>query len=178
MHPFLIAAARDTLLYQPFGRDALNRMTTDCTQFVTSVRNLGTASSERACVLAIAVRKPALDVGLCAVCALLTPTNMHACMQVLEDPVTMQRVARAAVMLSLLTPFVSAASDGDLRLGKPQVKGAFTTGRLEVFFDGDWGGICTVGFRQFDADTACRILGFSGSESLVVSIARHHADSL
>ncbi len=54
---------------------------------------------------------------------------------------------------------------GDLRL----VDGTLTTedgepceGRLEIYYDGQWGTICDDYWTEEDADVACRALGFSG----------------
>ena len=48
---------------------------------------------------------------------------------------------------------------GDLRL----VDGLnSSSGRLEVYFFGDWGTVCDDGFGSSEATVACRQLGFSG----------------
>jgi lysyl oxidase-like protein 2/3/4 len=38
----------------------------------------------------------------------------------------------------------------------------FYSGRLEVFYDGEWGTICDDGWSELSADVACRTLGFDG----------------
>ena len=35
-------------------------------------------------------------------------------------------------------------------------------GRLEVFLNGRWGTVCSLGFDSMEADIACRQLGFEG----------------
>ena len=51
----------------------------------------------------------------------------------------------------------------DLRL---VTKGEYSTslltaGRLEVYHNGQWGTVCSVGFSSYESRVACRQLGFS-----------------
>ncbi|XP_072021373.1 scavenger receptor cysteine-rich domain-containing protein DMBT1-like [Amphiura filiformis] len=51
--------------------------------------------------------------------------------------------------------------NGDLRLAKGTAK---NVGRLEVFYDGQWGQVCDDGFTLREANVACRQLGFTAAE--------------
>ena len=42
-----------------------------------------------------------------------------------------------------------------------------TTGRLEIYLDGEWGTFCANGFNTFVGDAACRQLGYDGSEGKI-----------
>ena len=44
-------------------------------------------------------------------------------------------------------------------------------GRLEVYFNGEWGGVCREGLGQKAADTACRQLGYTHAENVTSSQA-------
>ena len=63
--------------------------------------------------------------------------------------------------LGLVTP-IHAASDGDLRIEDGP---SASHGRLEVFHDGQWGGVCDDFFSQTDATVACRQLGYTDGEA-------------
>ena len=53
---------------------------------------------------------------------------------------------------------------GDLRLVRGSVAdGSFSSGRLEIYINGQWGTICDDYFDQTDASVACKQLGFSGA---------------
>lgn len=59
---------------------------------------------------------------------------------------------------------------GDLRL----VRGTYTdslltSGRLEIYVNGQWGTICDDFFDQIDANVACQQLGFIGATSYIRS---------
>ena len=55
---------------------------------------------------------------------------------------------------------------GDLRLVRGTVTdGTFSSGRLEIYVNGQWGTICDDYFDQTDANVACKQLGFSRANS-------------
>ena len=54
------------------------------------------------------------------------------------------------------------AEEGDLRLLDQVEVNGYVTGALQVFRDGDFGTVCTAGFRDAEAQVACRQLGFIG----------------
>ena len=39
-----------------------------------------------------------------------------------------------------------------------------SSGRLEIFLQGEWGTVCNDGFGPTEADVACRQLGFTSVE--------------
>lgn len=40
------------------------------------------------------------------------------------------------------------------------VNGTLEAGRLEIYFNGEWGTVCGDGFGKKDARVACRMLGY------------------
>ena len=51
------------------------------------------------------------------------------------------------------------SANGDLRLSTEGSSRTFS-GRLEIYYNGQWGTVCDDGFAQPEADVACRQLGF------------------
>ena len=53
----------------------------------------------------------------------------------------------------------SFPTDGDLRLNTGSSTRTYS-GRLEIYYNGQWGTVCDDGFTQPEANVACRQLGF------------------
>ena len=73
------------------------------------------------------------------------------------------RMRSTAVLLLQAMFLVCTKSLTDEMIGLRLVGGKnFYSGRLEVFYDGEWGTICDDGWSELSADVACRTLGFDG----------------
>ena len=60
--------------------------------------------------------------------------------------------------------YLSFVADGNLRLISSAGRtSSLTAGRLEIFYDDEWGTVCDDGFGMTDAIAACRQLGFEGA---------------
>ena len=60
----------------------------------------------------------------------------------------------------IITRFVAACSDGDLKI-IPSNLNNHLTGRVEVCVNGTWGTICSESFDDEDASVICNQLGYS-----------------
>ncbi|XP_025100073.1 neurotrypsin-like [Pomacea canaliculata] len=49
------------------------------------------------------------------------------------------------------------------------VGGRQSAGRLEILYNGTWNTVCDDGFRDVDAQVACRMLGFGSSGAVAVA---------
>ena len=65
-------------------------------------------------------------------------------------------------MCMMVPIFMKEPRYGDLRLVRGTVADEkFSSGRLEIYINGQWGTICDDHFDQTDANVACQQLGFS-----------------
>eukprot|EP00892_Ulva_mutabilis_P002459 jgi/Ulvmu1/12213/UM086_0002.1 len=67
---------------------------------------------------------------------------------------------------SVVTP---GAQEGDVRLVDEVARGEWRVGRLEVFFEGSWGQVCSGGFGGAEAAVACRQLGLGAGTTDMVA---------
>ncbi|XP_060081090.1 scavenger receptor cysteine-rich type 1 protein M160-like [Ylistrum balloti] len=69
------------------------------------------------------------------------------------------------VSSSFRSAFVSCLSDSDVAEFDLRLMEGFsnTSGRVEVFYDGQWGTVCSSGWGYGDAQVACRMLGYSNT---------------
>ena len=57
----------------------------------------------------------------------------------------------------------TAPRNGDLRLARGSITSrSYSSGRLEIYINGQWGTVCDDFFANTDANVACRQLGFTG----------------
>ena len=72
----------------------------------------------------------------------------------------MCKVSNSITVLSVAT------RNGDLRLARGSIsRSTYSSGRLEIYINGEWGTVCDDSFDYPDANVACQQLGYSGASS-------------
>ena len=56
-------------------------------------------------------------------------------------------------------------TDGTLRLNSGYYSSSDSIGRLEIYYNGEWGTVCDSYFDQADANVACRQLGLDSASN-------------
>lgn len=67
-----------------------------------------------------------------------------------------------------------AGEEGALRLVNRLDVNGYATGTLQLFFEGEWGAVCSSSFDAQDAQVACRQLGFKAG----VTVTRRRKSEL
>lgn len=74
--------------------------------------------------------------------------------------------------LSLDGDPLEVGAEGVVRLVERVTVNGYTTGALQVFCEGEWGGVCITNFDDADALVACRQLGFDSGVALPRGLQR------
>ena len=87
-------------------------------------------------------------------------TNMQSVWHICTDVIQYSAYLPASTPAPPLDRSFLCAEEGDLRLIDQGDIDNWTTGRLQVFFEGSWSQVCATAFGAPDATVACRQLGF------------------
>ena len=61
---------------------------------------------------------------------------------------------------------VLGQSNGEVRLAvNGLATGEYTSGRVQVYYKGQWSNICSTGFGSYEANVICHQLGYDGADN-------------
>jgi len=73
-------------------------------------------------------------------------------------------VSNSIIVLSVAT------RNGDLRLARGLIsRPTYSSGRLEIYINGEWGTVCDDSFGPSELRVACQQLGYSGASSFITA---------
>jgi len=96
----------------------------------------------------------------------LTPRSYY-----LQFLINVQITLSHTRVLDLVCNVLSTAPrNGDLRLARGSItSSSYTSGRLEIYINGQWGTVCWRFYSNANANVACRQLGFTGGRASFTS---------
>ncbi|XP_019848939.1 PREDICTED: neurotrypsin-like isoform X1 [Amphimedon queenslandica] len=71
-----------------------------------------------------------------------------------------------SLLLSLSAVTVLGQSNGEVRLAvNGLATGSYTSGRVQVYYKGQWSNICNTGFGSYEANVICHQLGYDSADN-------------